>query len=321
MCKMKVLVTGGAGFIGSHLVRELIARGIETVVLDNLSTGLRENLPDDVRLIVGDVRSGELASSHTLLDLFMEERPDMVVHLAAQTMVDSSIKDPVLDMDVNIRGAVNVLEASRKSGVKRIVFSSTAAAYGDVPAEKLPLREDMEPRPKSFYALSKVTTEGYLSMYHELFGLSYIVLRFANVYGERQGAGGEGGVISIFAKALAKENDITIFGDGGQTRDFIYADDVARAVVSALLTSAERANTIYNVSTETETPLKDVVKHLANAAGRAVQPDYRPARKGDIYRSVLSNKKLREALGWAPEVGLAEGLARTYMDCVRRFGK
>lgn len=151
---MKVLVTGGAGFIGSHLVRELIARGIETVVLDNLSTGLRENLPDDVRLIVGDVRSGELASSHTLLDLFMEERPDMVVHLAAQTMVDSSIKDPVLDMDVNIRGAVNVLEASRKSGVKRIVFSSTAAAYGDVPAEKLPLREDMEPRPKSFYAFS-----------------------------------------------------------------------------------------------------------------------------------------------------------------------
>lgn len=301
---MKVLVTGGAGFIGSHLVCLLLARGHEVTVLDNLSTGVREHLPvDGVAFWELDDRTPEararIAAGHF----------DEIVHLAGQTMVDVSIRDPHFDASENVMGTVNVLEAARLSGVKRVVFASTAAAYGNVEENLLPLREDLPLEPLSFYGLTKVMVEQYLSLYHALYGIDYVVLRFANVYGERQGDRGEGGVISIFAKRVAKGEPLVIFGDGGQTRDFIYAGDIANGIVHAL--TMEHANTAYNLSTQMETSLNDLVAILGKTVGRELHPAHQPAREGDIYRSMLANKKAKAFMGWYPKVSLEEGLRRT----------
>jgi len=301
---MKVLVTGGAGFIGSHLVRHLLALGHAVTVLDNLSTGMREHLPasgftfwemDDR----DDAARREIAEGHF----------DAIVHLAGQTMVDASIRDPYFDADENILGTVNVLEAARASGVRRVVFASTAAAYGDVTEDQLPLREDLPLHPMSFYGLTKVMVEHYLALYQRMYGLDYVVLRFANVYGERQGDKGEGGVISIFAKRAARGEGLTIFGDGGQTRDFIYAGDIARGIAAALVT--EQVNTAYNLSAQTETSLNNLVDILGRIEGRAIEVAHGPVREGDIYRSVLSNEKARRGLHWSPETTLEDGLRRT----------
>ena len=210
----------------------------------------------------------------------------LIVHLAGQTMVDASIRDPHFDASENVMGTLNVLEAARLSGVKRVIFASTAAAYGNVEEELLPLREELPLAPLSFYGLTKVMVERYLVLYHDLYGLDYVVLRFANVYGERQGDKGEGGVISIFAKRVAKGEPLTIFGDGGQTRDFIYAGDIANGIVHALMT--EHVNTAYNLSTQTETSLNDLVSIFGRAVGRDLHPNHRAAREGDIYRSMLA---------------------------------
>ena len=302
---MKVLVTGGAGFIGSHLVRRLMALGHEVTVLDNLSTGVRAHLPEEgFAFWELDDRAPE-ARERIVAGHF-----DAIVHLAGQTMVDASIRDPHFDASENVLGTVNVLEAARASGVKRVIFASTAAAYGDVEEDVLPLQEQLPLAPMSFYGLTKVVAERYLALYQALYGLDYVVLRFANVYGERQGDKGEGGVISIFAKRVAKGEPLTIFGDGGQTRDFIYAGDIANGIVHALTT--EHANTAYNLSTQTETSLKELVAILADVSGKAIEPRYLEARSGDIYKSMLANGRARRALGWAPEVPLREGLKRTY---------
>lgn len=234
---------------------------------------------------------------------------DAIVHLAGQTMVDASIRDPHFDASENVLGTVNVLEAARASGVKRVIFASTAAAYGDVEEDVLPLQEQLPLAPMSFYGLTKVVAERYLALYQALYGLDYVVLRFANVYGERQGDKGEGGVISIFAKRVAKGEPLIIFGDGGQTRDFIYAGDIANGIVHALTT--EHANTAYNLSTQTETSLNDLVAIFGKAVGRELHPAHEAAREGDIYRSMLANKKAKASLHWQPEVSLEEGLRRT----------
>ena len=301
---MKILVTGGAGFIGSHLTRLLMERGEDVIVLDNLATGLRENLPAGVILLEADV------CSEGARKLMAAGGFDAIVHLAAQTMVDASIRDPLYDERNNIGGMVNVLEAARTGGVKRVVFSSTAAVYGDVPESALPIREDRTASPLSFYGLSKVVSEKYMELYHQLYGLDYVVLRFANVFGERQGEGGEGGVISIFTKKIAYGEGISIFGDGNQTRDFIYAGDIASGIYAALKT--DRVNEVYNLSTETETSLKELVQLLGDVAGKPIQPEFSAPREGDIYRSVLSNRKAMEALRWKPEMRMKEALRRTY---------
>ena len=301
---MKVLVTGGAGFIGSHLMRYLRQRGDEAIALDNLSVGRRENLEEGMELIEMDVRDERLAG------VIATGQYDAVVHLAGQTLVSQSLEEPAFDADSNIIGMIRVLEAVRQSGVRRVVFSSTAAVYGDVPERDLPIKEAHVLSPMSFYGLSKVTAERYLELYHECFGLDYVALRFANVYGERQGDGGEGGVISIFARSVAEGNEITIFGDGEQTRDFIYAGDVAEGVAAALTTP--QTNVVYNLSTQTQTSLRELVDVLSDVAGRRVIPKYGPERPGDIYKSSLSNTRARRGLGWKPTVSLEEGLRRTY---------
>lgn len=301
---MNILVTGGAGFIGSHLVRHLLAKGEQVTALDNLSTGLAENLPPEAKLVEMDILDEDLPK------VVAAGAFDAIVHLAAQTMVDTSIKNPLLDTRENLLGTVQVLEAARAANVKRVIFASTAAVYGDVKEDDLPVREAQPTLPLSFYGLSKLSVEKYLEMYENLYGMEYVVLRFANVYGERQGDGGEGGVISIFAKAVAEGRDITIYGDGEQTRDFVYAGDIAEGIWAALRT--EEVNAAYNLSTQTETSLRELVSLLAEIRGREIVPKYGAEREGDIYKSMLSNNRARRGLDWQPVTTLAEGLRRTY---------
>jgi UDP-glucose 4-epimerase len=303
---MKVLVTGGAGFIGSHLVRQLLDAQHDVTVLDNVSTGTWQHLPqgkDTCTCWEMDIRD------KAAREKIEQAKFDIIVHLAAQTMVDVSIKDPEFDASENVMGTVNILEAARHSGVKRIIFASTAASYGDVTEDKLPIREEETLAPMSFYGLTKVVAEKYLKLYHDLYGLDYVALRFANVYGERQGDTGEGGVISIFAKRIAKDQGITVFGDGKQTRDFIYAGDIAAGIIGAMTT--DKANTVYNLSNQTETSLLELIDLMAKAVGKAVEPQFAAPREGDINRSMLCNEAAVKNLNWQPQMDLAEGLART----------
>ena len=303
---MNVLVTGGAGFIGSHLVRQLLDAKHQVTVLDNVSTGTWQHLPqgkDTCTCWEMDIRD------KAAREKIEQAKFDVIVHLAAQTMVDVSVKDPDFDASENVMGTVNILEAARHSGVKRIIFASTAASYGDVTEDRLPIREDETLAPMSFYGLSKVTVEKYLKLYHDLYGLDYVALRFANVYGERQGDTGEGGVISIFAKRIAKDQGITVFGDGKQTRDFIYAGDIAAGIIAAMTT--DKANAVYNLSNQTETSLLELIELMAKASGKTVEPAFAAPREGDINRSMLCNEAAVQNLNWQPKMDLAEGLART----------
>lgn len=312
---MNVLVTGGAGFIGSHLVRHLLAEGDKVTVIDNLSTGLKENLPiaEGLTFIEADV------DSDVMEDTVLKGNFNAIVHLAAQTMVNISIDDPLNDTKLNIMNTVRLLESARRAKVSRIVFASSAAVYGNVSEADLPVRESRNLDPLSFYGLSKMTVEKYLDMYHKCFGLEYVVLRFANVYGERQGDGGEGGVISIFAKRIANGDNITIFGDGEQTRDFVYAGDIADGIIAALSTS--QTNVIYNLSTQTETSLRQLVDILSDVSGDKIIPKYGPERAGDIYKSMLSNERAKIGLKWENKVALTEGLRRTYQHFVKQRGE
>lgn len=305
---MKVLITGGAGFIGSHVIEKLLQEDCQVCVLDNLHTGCRENVPEGIQLIEMDI------CDKMIIDVFERNHFDVVIHLAGQTMVNISVDDPYFDANINILGTVNLLEACRKTGVKRVIFASTAAAYGDI--EQLPILESFETIPTSFYGLSKLTVERYLQMYYKLYGLDYVALRFANVYGERQGDGGEGGVISIFTKKVAHDESITINGDGNQTRDFIYVGDIANSIWRAVNT--RHCNTIYNVSTKTEVTINDMVALLNEISGKEIEPTYGPIRSGDIYRSVLSNDKAVLKLKWKPCTSLKEGLSRTYQYFAKR---
>ena len=300
---MHVLVTGGAGFIGSYFVRQMLVENNTVVVLDNLSTGSLEHLAGrDVVLWKQDICKPDIVQQ------IVFEKFDVIVHLAAQTMVDSSIKDPIFDASENIMGTLNVLEAARQCGA-RVIFASTAAAYGDVMENELPVLESHELSPQSFYGLTKVGVEKYLALYHQHYGLDYVVCRFANVYGERQGDKGEGGVISIFAKRIAAGKDITIYGDGTQTRDFVYAGDIVRGICKAMTT--KNVNTVYNLSTQTETSLLELVQIMGKVSGHEIVPKFGLVRGGDIYRSMLSNQKAKDGLGWEPQVSLTDGLRRT----------
>lgn len=302
---MHILVTGGAGFIGSHLVRFLQTRGENVTILDNLTSGTLDHLPK----IGYTFWKGDIRDKSNIIRI-KESHFDAIVHLAAQTMVDASLRDTFFDADENIMGTLNVLEAARKSGVKRIIFASTAAAYGDVKTYELPVKENHLLAPTSFYGLSKITVEHYLSLYANLFGLSYVICRFANVYGERQGDKGEGGVISIFAKRIARNMPIEIYGNGKQTRDFVYAGDIARGIYAALKTPY--INDVYNLSTQTEFSINDLMILFRKVSGKKLEPTYKEVRKGDIFRSTLSNTKAKQKLQWSPKMCFEEGIRRTY---------
>ena len=308
---MKILVTGGAGFIGSHLLQLLQGQqGVEVVVYDNLSSGRREHVPKGIRLVEGDVRDAE-----GLARLFASEAFDSVVHLAAQTMVPYSLSHPEEDCQINLLGLINILECCRKYAVKHIVFSSSAAVYGD--NLNIPLHEEEKPMPTSAYGITKMASEHYLRMYHDLYGLNTTVLRFANVYGERQGAGGEGGVVSIFCKLLAAGQGVTVFGNGEQTRDFVYAGDIAEALWRG---SQLEGHHVINISTQKETSVNQLLAAFKQAVGREFSVQYAPIREGDIFRSVLANGRCVELLGFCPAMNLQEGVARTYADYLQKIG-
>ena len=308
---MKILVTGGAGFIGSHLLQLLQGQqDVEVVVYDNLSSGRREHVPKAIRLVEGDVRDAE-----GLARLFASEAFDSVVHLAAQTMVPYSLSHPEEDCQINLLGLINILECCRKYAVKHIVFSSSAAVYGD--NLNIPLHEEEKPMPTSAYGITKMASEHYLRMYHDLYGLNTTVLRFANVYGERQGAGGEGGVVSIFCKLLAAGQGVTVFGNGEQTRDFVYAGDIAEALWRG---SQLEGHHVINISTQKETSVNQLLAAFKQAVGREFPVQYAPIREGDIFRSVLANGRCVELLGFCPAMNLQEGVARTYADYLQKIG-
>lgn len=300
---MEILITGGAGFIGAHILAQLQERrDMDVVVFDNLSSGSKEHVPAGMELVEGDVCDEAAVDA-----LFADHHFDAVVHLAAQTMVPFSVDHPVEDCQINLEGVLHVLEACRTHGTGHILFSSSAAVYGD--NLHIPLKETERLVPTSPYGITKMTTEHYLRVYHELYGMDATVFRFANVYGERQGEKGEGGVVSIFCKLLSQNQGITVFGDGHQTRDFVYAGDIAQAIIRALPLKGYHT---MNVSTGQETSLNDLIRSFEKAVGYTVPVQYTAPRTGDILRSVLSNEALKRDLGFVPEMDLEEGIRRTY---------
>ena len=306
---MKILVTGGAGFIGSHSVDKLVAAGHQVWVLDDLSTGTVENLNKGASF----VRMSILDAA--MFGLFEQERFDAVLHLAAQTMVPTSLERPDIDAQVNVLGTLKVLECCRRTGVERIVFASSAAIYGDV--FELPVPETIAGNPTSFYGLSKLTAENYIQMYRSLHGLHYVILRYANIYGDRQGDCGEGGVVSIFARNMVEGKNVTIFGDGFQTRDFVYVGDIAEANHLAL--TCCKTDQIMNVSTQTEISVNHLATTIAHLTGYTLAVAHQPARQGDIVRSMLRNQNVRSFLGWEPATELSVGLEKTcrHIQCGR----
>ncbi len=298
---MRVLVTGGAGFIGSHVCDEFLRAGHEVIALDNLSSGRRENLDPRVRLAVLDIRGPEAA------ELIRSERPQVLCHLAAQMDVRRSVEDPRFDADVNIQGLLNLLEAARVSGVKKVLFSSTGGAiYGE--QDVFPAPESHATRPVSPYGASKAAGELYLGYYHMQYGLPFVALRYANVYGPRQNPHGEAGVVAIFSQRLVAGQECTIYGDGGQTRDFVFGPDVARANLLALERDFVGA---VNIGTGTETDINRLYALLAEGAGVTRKAVHAPGKPGEQRRSCIDPGLARRVLGWEPTVDLAQGLGRT----------
>jgi UDP-glucose 4-epimerase len=301
---MNVLVTGGAGFIGSHIVDLLVEKGCTVSIVDNLSTGRPENINPGANFCNIDVRDPGLK------EIVAREKPSAVIHLAAQVDVQRSLQDPHTDAEINIIGAVNLLDACSASGVGKVVYASTAAVYGS-PAY-LPVDERHPVAPQSPYGLSKHTVEHYLRLYRDMHGINFTVLRFANVYGPRQDATGEGGVVAIFIDKLAKGVKPVIFGDGEQTRDFIYVKDVAAASLAAL---QQGDGGTFNVSTGKGLSVNYLYQALKALTGSIMEPLYQPPRPGDITHSTLSNARACVSLDWRPRYILMEGLRETVDFC------
>ncbi|MDY7231635.1 SDR family oxidoreductase [Hyalangium rubrum] len=298
---MKVLVTGGAGFIGSHVSDEFLRAGHEVIALDNLSSGRKENLDPRVRLAVLDIRSPEAAA------LIRSEQPQVICHLAAQMDVRRSVEDPRFDADANILGMLNLLEAARSSGVKKFIFSSTGGAiYGE--QDVFPAPESHPTRPVSPYGVSKASGELYLGYYRAQYGLPYVALRYANVYGPRQNPHGEAGVVAIFAQRLVAGRECTIYGDGGQSRDFVFGPDVARANLLAF--EKDYVGSV-NIGTGIETDINRLYTLLAEGAGSNIKAQHAPGKPGEQRRSCIDASLAKKVLGWEPSVGLADGLKKT----------
>src|SRR4051794_25796364 len=282
---MKAVVTGGAGFIGSNLVDALVARGDDVTVVDDLATGKRENVNPEAEFVESDIRTGWLPEA------------DVVFHLAAQADVPTSVQRPDFDAEVNVVGTVRVLQAA---GETPVVFSSTGGAiYGEC---ERPAPEDDPRRPLAPYGVAKLSGEEYLAAWNRLHGTRHTALRFGNVYGPRQEAGLEGGVVAIFLEAMAAGEETTVFGDGGQTRDFVHVDDVVRALMVA-----PNAGDVFNIGSGRETSVLELHEHCRAVAGDTREPRRAEAREGDVMRSALDVSRAADELGWRPEVTLDEG--------------
>lgn len=303
---MKVLVTGGAGFIGSHIVELLIEQGDEVTVVDNLSTGDPAHIHEQARFVEMDILDRKL------VELFKQIKPEVVIHQAAQVDVHKSILDPMSDGFVNAIGTLHVLEAAKQSNVRKIVYASSCAVYGE-PVEEL-ITEAHPVAPISVYGASKALGEAYITTYHRMCRLEYTILRYANVYGPRQGEKGEGGVVSIFLKNLAKGVPSTIYGDGLQTRDFVYVKDVARANV---LAAKWGSGHVLNVSNGKSTSVRSLYEQMKGIMGVSPPSVYKPARVGDIKHSCLSPVRAKLHLGWEPRYTMHEGL-RVTVEALRR---
>jgi UDP-glucose 4-epimerase len=298
----KILVTGGAGFIGSHVVDLFLAKGYEVVVLDDLSTGRLSNLNPEAKFHQIDIRSSEIR------DVFATEKPDYISHHAAQMDVRRSVAQPLFDAEVNILGSVNLIECAREFEVKHFVYiSSGGAAYGE--PERLPCDEEHPINPICQYGASKHTVEHYLYMYHVNYGLNYTVLRYPNVFGPRQNPEGEAGVVAIFAGRMLGGESVTVNGDGEQTRDFVYVGDCAYA--NYLAVTVDHRAGIYNLGWSRPTSINDIFFALAKATGYNHPIQYGPAKAGETRHIYLDAKKAARELGWTPTVTLEQGLQKT----------
>ena len=297
----KILVTGGAGFIGSNLVDALINNGHKLVVVDDLSSGLKSYVNKEVTFYQLDISSDELEP------VFAKEKPDFVFHLAAQIEVAKSMMDPRHDAKINLNGGLKILEACRLYEVKKIIFSSTGGAiYGDT--DLIPTKEDCPAYPLSFYGIHKLTFEKYLNLYYHNYGLNYSVLRFANVYGPRQFKGGEAGVIAIFTDNAVSDKISYQFGDGLQTRDFVFVSDVVAALISVMEVDYQGE---INISYGLESTLLDIREALNKALDTKILVEEKPAKPGEQRRSCLDNSLAKKILNWEPKVNLEEGIEKT----------
>ncbi|MBI4400415.1 MAG: SDR family oxidoreductase [Nitrospirae bacterium] len=298
---MKILVTGGAGFIGSHLVDRLVQEGHEVVVVDNLSTGKRKNLNRAASFYKLDIQSSRMER------VFRNERPLLVMHLAAQMDVRRSVEDPIFDAQANILGTLNLLEQAVRHGTRKVIFASSGGAiYGE--QEIFPAPESHPTRPLSPYGISKLTGEQYLAYYERVSGIQYVSLRYGNVYGPRQDPEGEAGVVAIFTQKMLNGEQPVINGNGRQTRDFVFVEDVVEAHLAVM---GKEVQGVYNVGTGQEITINDLFRLLADLANPGCKELHGPAKKGEQIRSVVDPGKLRHELGWEPRTPLREGLRKT----------
>ena len=310
---MRVLVTGGAGFIGSHVADACLAAGHEVAVVDDLSTGSREYLDPRIRFWQVDVRSAELPQ------VVAEFRPDVINHHAAQTSVSASVQDPRGDGEINILGSINLLEAAVRHGVRRVIFASTGGAiYGDLVA--VPTDETAAAQPVSPYGVAKLAVERYLYAYQVMHGLQAVVLRYGNVYGPRQSPHGEAGVMAIFSQGVLEGRVLTVNGDGDQTRDYVYVGDVVRANMLATHMELGQELPILNIGTGVETSVNDLLRLFREMAGMEVRWRHGSARPGEQRRSVLDASLAKRLLGWGATTELRTGLAQTFGWFQERMG-
>jgi UDP-glucose 4-epimerase len=304
------LVTGGAGFIGSHLVDRLLKEGHKVAVIDNLSTGKLKNLNSGATFYHVDI------THPSVQDIFQREQPDVVFHLAAQISVSESTKDPVHDGEINVIGTLRLLEAVRRSGIEKFIYSSTGGAlYGDPTVN--PCAEQTPIAPLSPYGLSKYLAEQYVELYHRLHHLNYTILRYGNVYGPRQDPHGEAGVVAMFSRAMLEGEQPKIFGEGDQERDFVYVDDVVDANM-CVMTKGDCA--AYNIGTGQGTNVNYIYESLRHITKYKWDAEHRTSRPGEVYKMRLECKKAYDELGWAPQVSLEEGLERT-AEFFRKVGR
>lgn len=299
---MKILVTGGAGFIGSHITDLLIENNHEILIIDNLSTGQRQNINSKAKFYLED-----LSNHDKIKEILEKEKPEIIYHLAAQIDVRKSVENPVEDAKINIINAINLLELAKNNNVKHFIFSSTGGAiYGDT--ENIPTKEEEKELPVSPYGCAKLTIEKYLNYYNKVHGMKYTCLRYSNVYGPRQNSKGEAGVIAIFFDNMLANITPKIFG-GEQTRDFVYVKDIARANLLAL---SEQTSNTYNVGTSNKISITELFNKVNSFFNNQFTPVYEPMKKGEQINSCLSFDKIKQHLGWQPTINIEQGLKQTF---------